>query len=136
MPQSLPPLFDPAEIERLQSEIGIGGIRRLLEVYQLDLERRMERMEGAFAQHDYKTLAIECHALKAATQSIGLTRFASELTLLEDSARQLAVHDPSSNESAARERIETSVRHRHLHVVLADTKPYLTKLSVTFQSKA
>lgn len=133
----LPPLFDPAEIERLQSEIGIGGVRRLLDVYQLDLERRMTRMETAFAQHDFKSLAVECHALKAATQAIGLSRFASELSLLEASAKQMSSATLSNpHPTDTEERIETTVRRKHLHLVLNETRPYLSKLSSTFQGKA
>lgn len=125
------PLFDPAEIERLESEIGVGGIRRLLDVYQLDLERRMTRMETAFAQHDYGTLALECHALRSATQAIGLARFASELSMLENSAKTMAA---ATQPNAEEGRIESTVRHRSLHLVLTESRPYLEKLATTFHS--
>lgn len=120
------PLFEPAEIERLKSEIGEDGVRRLLDLYQLDLERRMGRMEAAFAQHDYATLAAECHALRSATMAIGLTRFASELTLLEVTAGQMA------KLGEAGPLAEAAKRRSHLHVVLAETRPHLTELARIF----
>lgn len=121
------PLFEPAEIERLENEIGASGVHRLLEVYQLDLERRMTRMETAFTQHDYKTLAYECHALRSATMAIGLARFASELALLEATAQQMA------DLGEAGPLGEAAKRRSHLALVLNETRPHLEKLAQAFR---
>lgn len=126
-PQLKSPLHEPAEIERLAREIGTDGVRRVLDLYQLDLDRRMERIETAFAQHDYAALATECHALRSATMAIGLARFASELTLLEVTARQMA------KLGEAGPLAEAAKRRSHLNLVLAETRPHLAEMARAFQ---
>lgn len=128
-PPLSPPLFDPTEIQRLESEIGVAGIRRMLDVYQRDLERRLVRMDAAFAQHDYGTLAIECHALRAATAAIGLTRFAQELATLEASAKTMAEPVGGGRDGT---RGEAHMRQLGLRHVWGESRPYLDTLSRTF----
>lgn len=139
------PLFDARELQNLLADIGEAGLERLLQVYQLDLERRMQRMETAFAQHDYGTLALECHALRAATSAIGLSRFANELQLLEASAKHMASHhdttdawtDTNADTNAATGAIPSPAQqHRHLQLVLDETRPYLQSLAERFKKPA
>lgn len=70
----LPPVFDPAAIERIRAlapERADALVTELLQAYRGAAEREMDKFERAFSGGDAEALAKAAHALKSSSLNVG-----------------------------------------------------------------
>ncbi len=70
-------------LQQMATDVGDDAVVRLLNVFELDLKRRIQSFQSALAEEDWPTLERESHTLKSSCASCGLQKLAQHMHVIE-----------------------------------------------------
>ncbi len=87
------PVFDRARYDEMVEELGEDGVRKLVEMFLAETDRRIALLRGMSGMSDRIKIGREAHSLKGDAAALGLTQLAELAQTLEREAQHMGKTD-------------------------------------------